>query len=132
MYTIGPRRKCDINPVVDQHPRPVRLCDRAGRARQLGQRTRAEISFADLNQLTAGGSGNGDRFQLRGPIIRCPRFRRMTAQRSPIGDQVEERPVSRQSRWRVVQFCHRTASPRRRRTARSRGICRSPRARPRC
>lgn len=54
MHTISARRQRYIQPIIDQHARPVWARGSNGLARKVNERARREVSFSNLNQLAAG------------------------------------------------------------------------------
>lgn len=88
MNAIGARRQRDIEPIVDQHPRAVRPRRADGRAHEGAQLLRRKVSFANLNQLTAGlrRFADGGELFVPGGFITCLRI---AAERLAVGDQIE-------------------------------------------
>ncbi len=86
MDAVSARRERDIQAVIDQDARAVRTRCGQSRARQFSKLPRGKISFADLNELTAGLRRCADEGELLAPLIR--RLSRR-AERSAVGYQVE-------------------------------------------
>ena len=64
MNAIGSRDQCDIQAIIDQDARTIRLGSGDCGAREFAKRFRRQIFFADLNELTTGLSGSGNGFEL--------------------------------------------------------------------
>ena len=125
MHPVGLTRQRHIEPVVDQDSRPAGTGDGDCRAGKIGQLTRSEILFTDLDQLTTGPGSPLDRLQLavtsRGwPGRSLTRTRTLTwtgrvVEALSIGDQIDQSLPERQdhpvspigshwSLWKVTQI----------------------------
>lgn len=88
MDAVSARRERDIHAVVDQHASAMRTRHSHGGACKFSELPRGEVSFADLNKLTAQLRRRADDGELLAPLIS---FRRLScwAERSAVGYQVE-------------------------------------------